>query len=132
MRYSPGYGAHLLDHSPYEDACGIRGKFTLQRRWCTRFLRGIGTDGIWLGPELLARVDRRAVDALCETEPFGEALRLVAREGVTLGALEEALAPVLASEQDWKEAAERDRLGMQRGRPLSNPERAAPRQKPRA
>ncbi len=100
MRCSPDHGLYILDHSPYEDVCGIAGQFTLQRRWCTRFLRGVGADGVWLGPELLARVDRGALEALCDAEPVGSTLRLVLREGATLDALEGVLAPVLASEQD--------------------------------
>lgn len=104
MRCSP-HGLYTLDRSPYEDVCGIAGRVTLQRRWCTRFLREVGADGVWLGPDLLARVDRGALEAICDAEPVGCALRLVLREGATLDALEGVLAPVVASELDWKEAA---------------------------
>ncbi len=113
MRCSPDHGLYTLDHSPYEEVCGIAGQFTLQRGWCTRFLRGVGADGVWLGPDLLARVDRGALEALCDTEPVGGTLRLVLREGGALDALEEVLAPVLASEQDWKDAWERYRVDLQ-------------------
>jgi hypothetical protein len=110
MRCSPGHGLWMLDRSPYEDVCGVAGQFTLQRRWCTRFLRGVGADGVWLGPDLLARVDRRALEALCDAEQVGGTLRLLLREGARLDALEGVLAPVLASEQDWKDAWERYRV----------------------
>jgi hypothetical protein len=107
IRCSPGIGLWALDRSPYEDVCGIAGQFTLQRRWCTRFLRGVGADGVWLGPDLLARVDRGALQTFCHAEPVGGTLRLVLREGATLEELEGVLAPVLASEQDWKDAWDR-------------------------
>jgi hypothetical protein len=115
-RCSPGRGTYLLDHSPYEDVCGIHGQYTLHRRWGTRFLRSVGADGIWLGPNLLARVDRRALESLCDAESVGDTLRLVLHEGATLDALEGALAPVLASEQDWNDAAERYRVEVRNAR----------------
>jgi hypothetical protein len=73
----------------------------LGRSWGTRFLRGVSADGMWLGPALLARVDRGALDALVVGEPVGDALRITPREGVTLDALEAVLAPVLSSGEDW-------------------------------
>lgn len=106
MRCRPGGVAWNLDRSEYETACGIHGLHTLHREWSTRFLRGVSADGIWLGPELLARVDRDALAALCHLEPIGETVRAVLRDGATLDALEGALAPVLPSEADWTEAAE--------------------------
>jgi hypothetical protein len=106
MRCRPSSVAWTLDHSAYETACGIHGQHTLHREWCTRFLRGVSADGIWLGPELLARIDRDALAALCRLEPIGETVRAVLRDGATLDALEGALAPVLPSESDWTEAAE--------------------------
>jgi hypothetical protein len=105
MRCRPGLAAYMLDHSAYEDACGIRGQHTLHREWCTRFLRGVSADGIWLGRELLARVDRAALDVLCHLEPVGETVRAVLRDGMTLDALEATLAPLLPTTADWKEAA---------------------------
>jgi hypothetical protein len=113
MRCSPAGGLYMLDRSPYEDVCGIAGQFTLERRWCTRFVRGVGADGVWLGPDLLARVDRGVLEALCDAEPVGGTLRLVLREGATLDAIEGVLAPILASEQDWKDAWERYRAELQ-------------------
>ncbi len=119
MRCSPGHGLWGLDRSPYEHVvCDIAGQFTLQRRWCTRFLRGVGADGVWLGPDLLAHVDRGALEGLCDAEPVGGTLRLVLREGATVDALEGVLAPVLASEQDWKDAWERYRVELQERHPL--------------
>jgi hypothetical protein len=39
-------------------------------------------------------------------------VRVVLREGATLDALEQALAPLLASEQDWHEASRRRNAAM--------------------
>jgi hypothetical protein len=111
MRCSPG-SVTVLDHSTYEDVCGLHGQITLYRSWCSRFLRGVGADGMWLGPDLLSRVDRGALKELCDIETVGDTARIVLREGATLDALEQALAPLLASEQDWHEAAHRRSAAM--------------------
>jgi hypothetical protein len=104
-RCRPGRAAYTLDHSAYEDACGIHGQHTLHREWCTRFLRGVSADGIWLGSELMAHVDRSALEKLCTLEPVGETVRAVLRGGATLDALEATLAPLLPTEADWRDAA---------------------------
>jgi hypothetical protein len=92
---------NVFDGTPYETACGVHQQAPLRKSWGTRFLRGVSADGIWLGPDLLARIDVSALDALVDSERVGEALRVVPRQGVRLDALEQVLAPVLPSGQDW-------------------------------
>jgi hypothetical protein len=91
-----------LDATAYERACGVHGICTLRRSWGTRFLRAVSLDGLWLGPALLARLDRAALDAVASVVPVGDALRVLPREGVTLDALEAALSPLLPSEADGR------------------------------
>jgi hypothetical protein len=91
----------VFDATPYETACGVHQEATLRRSWGTRFLRGVSADGMWLGPDLLARIDARALEPLVSSERVGEALRIVPREGVTLDALEQVLAPILPGGEDW-------------------------------
>jgi hypothetical protein len=97
-----GAGHCSLDSTPYERACGSPGMCTLQQSWATRFLRAVSGDAVWIGPGLLARVDRTALDGVASCTPVGDALRIVLREGATLDALEAVLAPVLASEADYR------------------------------
>ena len=65
---------------------------------------------MWLGPELLARVDRSALEAVSAVEPVGQAVRVTLRQDATLDALEAALAPILGSSVDLAEAEEADRI----------------------
>jgi hypothetical protein len=65
---------------------------------------------MWLGPELIVRVDRAALEAVGRVEPVGQAVRVVLRESATLDALEGALAPVLASAADLHQAREADQV----------------------
>ena len=97
-----GTGHCSVDSTPYERACGSPGMCALQRSWATRFLRAVSGDAVWLGPGLLARVDRAALDGVATCTSVGDALRIVLREGATLDALEAVLAPVLASEADYR------------------------------
>jgi hypothetical protein len=101
-RWRPSGPSYLLDTTPYESACGVHGQCTLRHSWATRFLRGVSADGIWLGPDLLARIDRKALEPVTNAEKIGATLRLVLREGSTLDALEAVLSPILPSSDDWK------------------------------
>jgi len=102
-RWKGDGAAHCsVDSTPYERACGSPGMCTLQRSWATRFLRAVSADGLWLGPPLLARVDRAALDGVAACTPVGDALRVVLRAGTPLDALEAVLAPVLASDADYR------------------------------
>ena len=91
-----------LDTTPYESVCGIHQAATLRRSWAMRFLRGVQRRWRLARPNLLARIDRQALDAVTSGVQVGEALRVQPREGATLDALETALAPVLASGEDWQ------------------------------
>jgi len=96
-RWSPAGGTEL---TPYERACGINGQCATTRGWSRRFLRGL-TPTLWLGPELLERV---APSPHAERTPCGRGARLELAEGSTLADLEQALAPILPSEEDWRAA----------------------------
>jgi hypothetical protein len=50
---------------------------------------------LWLGPELLGRLDRAALAAAAEIAPAGAALEVTLRPGAGIAALEQALEPVL-------------------------------------
>jgi hypothetical protein len=67
----------------------------------------VSPDGIWLGPDLLARIDRKALEPVANVEKIGSTLRLVLREGSTLDALEAVLSPLLPSSEDWKQGMQR-------------------------
>ncbi len=94
-----------LETTPYEEACGIHGG-TLTKAWLTRFVRGVAPGSLWLGSELVSRVDRAAVAALQATKVGdGDAVRIsIADEVVAIRAVEEAIAPLLPSRDDWMAA----------------------------
>jgi hypothetical protein len=98
--------AGSVESTPYEGVCGVSGQCTLQRSWQTRFLRAVSAEGIWLGPSLVARVDRAEIDRIAVTEPIGDALRIVLREGCSLDEMERLLAPILPTHQDWRDGIE--------------------------
>ena len=89
-----------LDSSPFEGAYGVTGVYVFRRSWATRFLRGVSADTMWLGPELLARIDRAALETVAVVEPVGELSRIVLREGGSLDALERMLAALLPSREE--------------------------------
>jgi hypothetical protein len=76
----------------------------------------VSADGIWLGPDLLARIDRKALEPVANAEKIGSTLRLVLREDSTLDALEAVLSPILPSSEDWKQAMQRRSLHTQESR----------------
>jgi hypothetical protein len=67
----------------------------------------VSADGIWLGPDLLARIDRNALQPVANAEKVGTTLRLLLREDSTLDALEAVLSPILPSSDDWKQGTQR-------------------------
>lgn len=94
-----------LDLSPYESACGVGGSCTLRRSWLTRFLRGVGVGDLWLGAALTARIpDRAALEAAATVTKVGEGLRVEIADPAVDG-VEAALAPLLPTASDWREAA---------------------------
>lgn len=107
---APWSGWPTLDSTPYETACGVHGQCTMMRTWQGRWLRA-ATDELWLGPELLARVDRNALETVAALSPCGTAVHVKAKG--SLDALETALAPILPSSDDWVKAVRGSRLAAQ-------------------
>lgn len=86
--------------SPYEAACQVHGQCTLDEAWLRRWLRAVGPGALWLGPDLRARVEEEALAQVAALTEVGPALRV---DITTLMPVEEALAAVLPSAQDWME-----------------------------
>jgi len=97
----------MLDWTPYEVACGLQGSFILQRSWLTRFLRVVTDDWIWIGPELLTRVDCEKLAQVAEIETLARGVRVRLHPEDSLGALEAALAPILPAASDGHIATQR-------------------------
>jgi hypothetical protein len=94
---APQYGTVETE---YERACGIRSKYVVTRRWCTRFLRAV-SHTIWLGPELVATLgDMGRLRAVADLVPIDGGFRLGLRPGASLDDLERTLALLLASKAD--------------------------------
>jgi hypothetical protein len=93
-----------LDSTIYELACGVHGQCTLRPEWQTRWLRAVTGDLTWLGPELASHLSERTAleEAAALTTAGDGTLRLEPRAGVDLDRLEQALADVLPSSQDWR------------------------------
>jgi hypothetical protein len=99
---------HTLDMTVYESACEIQGQCTLRRSWLRRFLRGAYVGTLWLGEALVALLpDLKALQAAAPAEWANGRLKLAIDDEETLDAVERALAPLLASAEDWKEATQR-------------------------
>jgi len=95
-----------MDRTPYETACGIHGQITTMRAWCRRWLRAV-TPTMWLGPTLLVHLADAPLDEVVDVAPVGTGVRLTLHEGTTLRALEQALAPCLPTEANWRGAVAR-------------------------
>ncbi len=98
-----------LDSTSYEQACGIHGPLTMLRSWSTKWLRAVGNDAVWLGPDLRSRLGQGAMDALRElavVESVGPALRIVLRgnDDAAVQALEEGLQALLPTGEEAREA----------------------------
>jgi hypothetical protein len=87
----------------YETACGLGGPSLLTEEWCGRYLRGVG-DLIWLSRPLTLHLDRAALQAAAQVRESDEGWWVELREPGGLDALERALAPVLAGQQEWNQA----------------------------
>jgi hypothetical protein len=98
-----GWTPAMPEHTAYETACGIDGRATTTRAWVARWVRVPGNDRLWLGPALAARLGAEARARLAEiadVEARSEGLAIALREPAQAGALEEALAELLPSEQE--------------------------------
>ncbi|HEU0296878.1 MAG TPA: hypothetical protein VFR47_29340 [Anaerolineales bacterium] len=96
-----------IDLTPYETATGIGGQCTTAQFWCKRFLRGV-TERLWLGPDLVQRLG--AIEQLApisEVMKISNGVSIRLNEEYSLSDLEHVLAPLLPSEQDWREAVQR-------------------------
>ncbi len=101
-RWNPGGSAEM---TLYETACGIHGQVTPRRSWCTRWLRAVTGDTLWLGPELLALLDSTSgIEACADVSPLGRGARISLRDRSGMDALEKALEKLLPSAEDWMAA----------------------------
>ncbi|HZO13580.1 MAG TPA: hypothetical protein VFB62_09980 [Polyangiaceae bacterium] len=91
-----------LDTTPYESVCGIHGGCTLQKRWLTRFARGVGAGELWLGPDLTARVDCEALARVAAVAHHDAVLAItIPDDQDAIHAVERALAPILPKSDDY-------------------------------
>ncbi|MCB9616291.1 MAG: hypothetical protein H6721_00795 [Sandaracinus sp.] len=92
-----------LEQCDYELVCQIHGPAPTTRAWCTRWLRMPG-EVTWLGPSLVAHLDRSTLEAVGTVEEQdGGWLVRTSRDAID--AFEEALAPVLPTSVDAREAS---------------------------
>lgn len=92
--------ADSYEHTPYE-MLGTSAEARMRvhdaeaaRAWRLERLKFMAPR-LWLGAELLARIDRAALAAAAELTPRGEGVEALLRPGVPIGALEAALRPIL-------------------------------------
>jgi len=95
------------DSTLYEAMCKVHGQCTLQHSWLTRFMRGVTRDMTWLGPDLLSRVDRRALERVATLEETKGGVRFQLKPEASLDQLEDVVAELLPSEADWQAGAAR-------------------------
>jgi tetratricopeptide (TPR) repeat protein len=67
--------------------------------WPTRRLRFVGRK-LWLGASLTGQLDLSAVERICSLRSVGSLTEIVLNDGVAIGELEQALAPILPSPED--------------------------------
>jgi len=94
--------AFAFQATPYELACGVHGQCTNYHEWAERFLHAVG-DVIWLGPGLLSRVSREALDRVGTVSVVGDGVRL--NRSAEVPELENALAAILPTHEDWRQAS---------------------------
>ncbi|MCB9617224.1 MAG: hypothetical protein H6722_32740 [Sandaracinus sp.] len=96
--------ANALEQCDYELVCQVHGPAPTTRAWCARWLRMPG-EITWLGPSLVARLDRSALEAVGTIEEHDGGW-LVRTSRDVIDAFEEALAPVLPSHLEAREASQ--------------------------
>ena len=89
------------ESTPYEQCCGIRGPHTTQREWAGRWLRAVAPD-MWIGAELIARVDVASIAEVADVTPWNGGVRLRLRDAGRIAELEERLAELLPDAADRK------------------------------
>lgn len=96
-----------LDTTAYELATDIQGQVTLRRSWATRYLRGVATGTLWLGKDIAERVtDRSALAKIAVVESLGDVLKITVRRDEELDAVEQALAPLLPTQEEYRRAVD--------------------------
>ena len=87
----------------YESECGINGQCTLRRSWLSRFLRGVSVGTLWLGESHAKSIpDTEALAAAARVEQVGRSLKITIEHEEALARVEQALAPLLPSVEDWR------------------------------
>jgi hypothetical protein len=86
-----GWSPINLHGTPYETACDVRGGLQT-RSYQTSCVRGVAEGVLWLGPALLARIDRGALEAVADVRELVHGVRVEVRD---VTAVERALEPVL-------------------------------------
>jgi hypothetical protein len=96
--YTPYEGAYAMGSPSAEPEDGSGGYMDV--KWCCRHLRGL-SERIWLGPPLLARIDRDRLAAIATVTDLGpSSARFDLLPGVELRGLEELLIPILPVSRD--------------------------------
>jgi hypothetical protein len=98
-----------LGRTAYEQACGQSGgEYTTSRVWQTRFLRGVTEDWMWLGKDLLKRLEgARAISRLEDISTvvsIRDGIRFRLRPNSSLDELEQVLATLLPTKATWTTA----------------------------
>jgi hypothetical protein len=97
-----------LDSTEYERACGIHGQCTVLRSWLTRFVRIVPVGTLWLGEPLATAIpDMKTLEASARVESLGRVLKITIENEAALERVERAVAPLLASEDDYVHARNR-------------------------
>jgi hypothetical protein len=88
----------MVDSTPYELACGVHGQCTLEAGWVDRWLRAVAEGMLWMGPTLVARVDRPALAAAAQVRELGTSLAVEVQD---VAAVERGLADLLPDAPAW-------------------------------
>jgi hypothetical protein len=83
----------------------MRGQVTTRKSWCSRYLRAVTADTMWLGPGLLGRIpDVLGISRYAEFTPLASGARIRVRDRAGLDGLEKILEPILPTQEDWRVA----------------------------
>ncbi|AKF08998.1 hypothetical protein [Sandaracinus amylolyticus] len=94
-----------IEHTPYENACGIAHGVGTLRTWITRWVRVPGNDRLWLSRALAARVDRGALADVADVHELGDTIRIELRDPADLPRLERAIEDLLPTPEESQRAA---------------------------